>query len=114
MSHSMFFLCFSLSLAPFYLDAHETAVTIYHASVAQKSYGNEKRFLCPPPMVQLAGEAMRYHKPMLRMAIVLDVRPHEKKNFFSQPRAGGKKKRNFDLEFFFSAMSVSCKLIHVW
>ncbi|PIA18232.1 p53-like transcription factor, partial [Coemansia reversa NRRL 1564] len=35
--------------------SNQVVITCYHASVAQKSYGGEKRFLCPPPAVLIAN-----------------------------------------------------------
>jgi len=36
----------------------ETLVTCYYSCVAQKSYGSEKRFLCPPPIVSVQGQKL--------------------------------------------------------
>jgi hypothetical protein len=32
-----------------------STITIMHGHIAQKSYGKEKRFLCPPPVVRMTG-----------------------------------------------------------
>ncbi|KAJ2815791.1 hypothetical protein FBU31_006798, partial [Coemansia sp. 'formosensis'] len=59
------------------LDAPNLVViTCYHASVAQKSYGGEKRFLCPPPAVLMRGEGcsarVAHHSPML-LSVITDA-----------------------------------------
>lgn len=47
-----------------------TTVICLHAAVAQKSYGSEKRFLCPPPVVHIEGPLWQMRQQQLSMSVV--------------------------------------------
>ncbi|EMD41995.1 hypothetical protein CERSUDRAFT_110536 [Gelatoporia subvermispora B] len=50
-----------------------TTVLCLHAAVAQKSYGSEKRFLCPPPVVHIEGPVWNMKHQQLTMAVVSEA-----------------------------------------
>ncbi|KAJ7225626.1 hypothetical protein GGX14DRAFT_531343 [Mycena pura] len=50
-----------------------TTVICLHAAVAQKSYGSEKRFLCPPPLVHIEGPLWQMRRQELSMTVVSET-----------------------------------------
>ncbi|RUP49152.1 hypothetical protein BC936DRAFT_143179 [Jimgerdemannia flammicorona] len=84
----------SPSVAAVTVPTMMTTITCLHAAVAQKSYGSEKRFLCPPPVVTVHGPGIgdrNYaEKPQVSMSVVCETgdRSLEQKSMLDENMKG--------------------------
>ncbi|KAF9580677.1 hypothetical protein BGW38_002583 [Lunasporangiospora selenospora] len=66
-----------------------TTIRCWHGAIAQKSYGIEKRYLCPPPMVQVSAglnaKQIKSEQPHVVMSILHEkLNTHQGENLMEQ------------------------------
>ncbi|KAG0296738.1 hypothetical protein BGZ98_000841 [Dissophora globulifera] len=67
-----------------------TTIRCWHGAIAQKSYGIEKRYLCPPPMVHVSAgvnsKQIRAEQPHVTMSVIHEKvsGPHHGENLMEQ------------------------------
>jgi hypothetical protein len=87
-----------------------TTVVCLHAAVAQKSYSTEKRFLCPPPIVHVEGNAA-WHMRNQHLAMSVVVTETGERSFDQKAMLDSNMEANF--KFLHVAGTGKAKTFHL-
>ncbi|OUC44275.1 IPT/TIG domain protein [Trichinella nativa] len=79
-------------------DDTQCILTIFHAKVAQKSYGSEKRFFCPPPCVYLFGSGWKQKKRQVSFLYRQMMQADEEEDLPLLERSAGNLQQLYDTD----------------